>query len=285
VKLNETTLNIQTTTLIVPVSVIIPCYCCADTICRAIDSVLAQTSLPAEVILVDDHSRDNTLSVIQVLEQEHKGWIRVLALNANVGSAGARNVGWDEARYPYIAFLDADDTWHPEKIQNHYEYMIKNNDVDVSGHQCNPLINGEKPLDIPKKPIVTEIRTVSLVFKSCFSTPTVMLKRNIPLRFNQSKRYAEDIFLWQQIAFIGLQIRRIESPLAYVHKALYGEGGLSAQLWRMEKGELCNFVDLYRIGNINSPLFFAATVFSLIKYVRRVIVSLSRCLIKKYFYW
>lgn len=100
-----------------------------------------------------------------------------------------------------------------------------------------------------------------------------MLNSRIPFRFPNERRYAEDAYLWQKIAFSGLPIVRIEAPLVQYYKALYGEGGLSAQLWRMEKGELRNFMALYRAGGINFILFIVAAAFSILKYVKRLAVT------------
>ena len=64
-----------------PVSVVIPCYRCADTIARALASVAAQTLVPEEVILVEDGSPDSTLERLRQLEESHeRGWIRIVAL-------------------------------------------------------------------------------------------------------------------------------------------------------------------------------------------------------------
>src|SRR5699024_8519197 len=99
-----------------PVSVIIPCYRCADVISRAIESLSGQSWLPKEVILIDDASDDNTLEALHKLQTEHKaGWIRVHSMSKNGGPGVARNMGWDLAAENYIAFLDSDDIWHPRK--------------------------------------------------------------------------------------------------------------------------------------------------------------------------
>lgn len=269
---------------IVPVSAVIPCFRCSKTIGRAVTSIAQQTIKPAEVILVDDASGDGTLSVLQELSQAYPGWIKVLRLSENRGAASARNAGWEAASQPYIAFLDADDEWHPEKLRIQYEYMCSNPEVAVSGHQCMWLHDSEVPPDTPLILITSKIEPISLIFRNCFSTPTVMLKRNIQFRFSDNKRYCEDLYLWQQIAFAGLPVMRMESPLAYIHKAPYGEGGLSAQLWEMEKGELGNFVALYQAGHINWLLFIAVTGFSLLKYVKRLVVTWinrTACLLRR----
>lgn len=252
------------------VSVIIPCYQCKDSIGRAVSSIFKQTLRPSEIILIDDASNDGTLEVLHELVKKYPDWIKLIDLKINVGAAGARNKGWTAAIQPYIAFLDADDSWHPEKIRIQYEYMLANQSVAVSGHCCDVFNRRDAYFNIPPALFVKKIEPISLVFKNCFSTPTVMLKQELPFRFSEDKRFAEDFYLWQQIAFAGLLISRIELPLAYVYKKLYGEGGLSAQLWKMEKGELDNFHRLYASGVISGGLFYIGYSFSFLKFLKRI---------------
>lgn len=255
---------------------IIPCYRCKDSIGRAVNSILQQTLLPCEVILVDDASHDGTLEVLHELAKQYPGWLKVIELNLNSGAAGARNKGWAAAAHPYIAFLDADDSWHPEKIRIQYGHMLANESIAMSGHLCDIYKYRNVYLSCPVVLNTRKIKPISLIFKNCFWTPTVMLKRDIPFRFTKSKRFAEDFYLWQQIAFSGLLVTRIELPLAYVYKKLYGEAGLSAQLWEMEKGELNNFVRLYKTGILSVVLFFIAYSFSFLKFSKRFIVNFFR---------
>jgi glycosyltransferase involved in cell wall biosynthesis len=258
------------------VSVVIPCFRCAETIDRAVASVASQTLKPAEVILIDDASGDGTLTVLNQLAQQYVGWIKVVSLNENQGAASARNAGWAVAQQPYIAFLDADDTWHADKLHIQYAYMRDNQNVAISGHQCIWLRDGEAAPVISTTPLITQISANNLLFKNCFSTPAVMLKRDVLFRFSEAKRFAEDLYLWQQNAFAGLLIVRLEVPLAYIHKAPYGEGGLSGNLWQMEKGELDNYVQLHRAKRIGWVMFWIASVFSWVKFGRRLLLSAVR---------
>jgi glycosyltransferase involved in cell wall biosynthesis len=101
-----------------PVSVVIPCYRCKATIDDAINSIVAQTLPPAEIVLVDDCSGDGTAEVLQNIADSYQaGWIKVIALPANAGPSRARNTGWEQAKQPYVAFLDADDCWAPHKLE------------------------------------------------------------------------------------------------------------------------------------------------------------------------
>src|SRR5262245_4665161 len=119
----------------VPVSAVIPCYRCRGTIHRALDSVAAQTALPREVILVDDCSADGTAEAIGRIASEYPdGWVRVLTLPVNGGPGRARNAGWDAAAQPYVAFLDADDSWHRSKLEIQYGWMRANPHVVLTGH-------------------------------------------------------------------------------------------------------------------------------------------------------
>lgn len=96
----------------VTISVVIPAYNAASTIAAAIESALAQTRPPDEIIVVDDGSKDDTASVV-----ERFGTAVRLVRQANAGCGQARNTGVREARGSWLAFLDADDTWLPTKLE------------------------------------------------------------------------------------------------------------------------------------------------------------------------
>ncbi len=98
------------------VSVVIPAYNRAHTIGRAIESALAQTRRPAEVIVVDDRSTDDTREVLADW-QRRQPLVRPVFRATNGGPAGARNAGVTAARGDVIAFLDSDDVWLPEHLE------------------------------------------------------------------------------------------------------------------------------------------------------------------------
>jgi len=93
-----------------PISAVIPAYNSAPTLARAIASIRAQTRPLAEIIVVDDGSSDHTARVARNLGA-------VVVEQANAGSGGARNTGIQTASQPWIALLDADDEWLPEKLE------------------------------------------------------------------------------------------------------------------------------------------------------------------------
>ena len=94
------------------VSVVIPAYNAAHYIASAIESALAQTTAPREIIVIDDGSTDDTRAIVE----RFGGDVRYV-IQQNRGVSAARNNGIDQSRSKYVAFLDADDTWLPVKIE------------------------------------------------------------------------------------------------------------------------------------------------------------------------
>ncbi len=104
------------------VTIITPCYNSADFIGPTINSVLDQTYTNWELIIIDDKSKDNSCHVIEEYTKQHSK-IRLIKLEQNGGVSNARNVGLEEAKGKYIAFLDSDDIWLKEKLAKQVAYM------------------------------------------------------------------------------------------------------------------------------------------------------------------
>jgi glycosyltransferase involved in cell wall biosynthesis len=103
------------------VSVIIPAYNAEAWIVETVSSALAQTYTPVEIIVVDDTSKDGTLRALESFKRR----IRVLQNTTNLGVSGSRNRGIATAAGHYIALLDHDDLWHPEKISRQMDLFQK----------------------------------------------------------------------------------------------------------------------------------------------------------------
>lgn len=262
-----------------PVSVIIPSYNCADTIERAIKSVASQTLLPAEVLIIDDGSDEKTKKAIESVKDEFGELlpINVITFSSNRGPSAARNAGWDAATQPYIAFLDADDSWHPQKIELQYKWMKEHPEVAMCGHGWE-WRKSKKNKDIfnIREIKVKRINLFELLVKHYFLTPTVMMKKNLPFRFDNNLRHTEDHALWLQMVGKDYLTYYLEPPLAYLHKAPYGEGGLTRNLWAVEKNELKVFKKLRDDGIINHPVWIIVSIFSILKFIRRLIIVTVR---------
>jgi glycosyltransferase involved in cell wall biosynthesis len=256
----------------VPVSVVIPCYRCAQSIERAVASVAFQTALPMELILVDDASGDDTWAVLTRLEKEHPGLVKLLRLVENQGAGSARNAGWAAASQPFIAFLDADDAWHPKKIEIQYAYMRANPDVALCGHGHRMLKENVLPSWKVRPGPVRPIRKWALMRSNRFVTPSAMLRSDVKPRFVDRQRYMEDHMLWLKIVCSGGRVVKLSEELAAIYKEPFGITGLSAQVWLMERGDLGNYRRLYVDNSIGSYQLAALGAYSALKYVRRLMI-------------
>lgn len=132
------------------VSIIMPTYNCGRFISESIRSVLAQTYKNWELIIVDDCSTDNTAAVVSSFSDER---IQYYHNEHNSGAAITRNKALREARGRWMAFLDSDDLWLPEKLEKQLAFMQQNNyafsyheygEIDESGEKTGVYVSGKK---------------------------------------------------------------------------------------------------------------------------------------------
>lgn len=135
------------------VSIIMPSFNTGKYIDKAIESVLAQTYVNWELIIVDDCSIDNTDEVVEKYINDKR--IRYLKNDNNSGAAVSRNRALTEAKGKWIAFLDSDDLWVPEKLMLQINYMEKNNyhfsytnyiEIDENGNENGIRVTGPKKI-------------------------------------------------------------------------------------------------------------------------------------------
>ena len=107
------------------VSIVVPVYNSEKFILDTIDTVEKQSYKNWELIFVDDCSKDNSTKIIKErIKDDNK--IKLIELKKNSGAATARNVGIDESKGSYIAFLDSDDLWKKEKLENQLAFVKEN---------------------------------------------------------------------------------------------------------------------------------------------------------------
>ena len=258
----------------VSVSVIIPCYQCTSTIQRAVDSVAQQSLLPREVILVDDASDDETLEMLYSIQKSYgSNWVKVLSLKTNGGPSLARNAAWELVDSSYVAFLDADDSWHPQKIEIQFSWMHAHSEVELTGHLMAFRKSNEKNTHEISSVVTIPLSKTRFLLSNQFSTPTVMMRSNSKFRFDEKQRYAEDYLLWLTVLFSSLStVFLIEENLAYMYKAAYGESGISNDLWAMEKGELSAYKKIYDMEYIKRYEYWLLSCSSFIKFLRRIVI-------------
>lgn len=114
------------------ISVVIPTFNRGHIVARAIKSVLQQTFKPLEIIVVDDGSTDNTTEVLKSYDAKIK-----IIHQENRGVSAARNAGIAMASAEWIALLDSDDEWLPDKLSNHKIFLEKHKEYDI--FQCEEI--------------------------------------------------------------------------------------------------------------------------------------------------
>ena len=114
------------------VSVVIPAYNASSTLAETLQSVLAQTAQPEEILIIDDQSQDDTRKIVEGYQRAHPQ-VRLIEHDRNQGVTATRNTGIAAAKGTWIAFLDADDLWVPDKLRKQLEYAAQHPDLDAIG--------------------------------------------------------------------------------------------------------------------------------------------------------
>jgi len=198
------------------VSVVIPFYNQPKKTINAIKSVLNQSYKKIEIILVNDASTEDVSEVFKFAEK-HKS-IKLINTEKNGGPAVARNIGIRAATSEYIAFLDADDEFLIDKIQNQLFEMSKHN-LDIS---YTPYIRrSEGNDDVVMSGFEMSGIVVPRIIASCpIATPTVIIRRTIltenNIFFDEKIRIGEDTCLWLEIAKRH-EILLVDEPLTVVN--------------------------------------------------------------------
>lgn len=149
------------------VSIIMPNYNCGKYVAETIESVLAQTYENWELIFVDDCSTDNSMDIVKSFQDDR---IRIFQNEKNSGAAITRNRALQEAKGRWIAFLDSDDLWTPDKLQKQVVFM-KDNGYVFSYTEYVKIDEKSKPLHIyvsgPK--IVTKRKMYNYGYPGCLT--------------------------------------------------------------------------------------------------------------------
>ena len=203
------------------VSVVIPLYNKEKYIERSITSVLSQTHNYFEIIVVNDGSTDGGPEKVAEIKDDR---IRILTQD-NLGESAARNKGISEAKYELIAFLDADDQWEPEFLENCVRIAEKFPDIGMIGVAFKIIAPKEKIIYPQYKYVPVEEGVIEDFFKAAFKrdpvcSSSVVVRKEVFVNlggFTVGLRYGADTFMWIKIAF-NYQVYFIKKFLAVVYE-------------------------------------------------------------------
>jgi glycosyltransferase involved in cell wall biosynthesis len=222
------------------VSVIIPVYGVEQYIAATVKSVLEQTYKSFELLIIDDGSPDKSIEVCQQFTDPRIKIIR----QQNRGLAGARNTGIRHAQGDYLAFLDADDLWLPEKLEKHVEHLENSPAVGVSFSRSAFIDEAGNPLGIYQMPKLTGLTPGYVLCRNPISNgSTPVIRREVfeairfqdnlygtveDFYFDDNFIHQEDIECWIRIAIqTDWQIEGIPEALTLYR---VNSGGMSAKL-------------------------------------------------------
>lgn len=223
------------------ISVIIPTYNRVERLSRAIRSVVNQTFPAGECIVVDDGSGDTTREVVEGIKGQSAVPL-VYYYQDNAGASAARNRGIAVSRYPFIAFLDSDDWWLPQKLEQQYQAMCDSPAYLISHtreiwYRHGKRVNQKKKHDPPQGDIFSPSLRMCMVGMS-----TVMVRRECFERFGMfDERFpcCEDYDLWLRMS--------CRIPFLRVREALTcKDGGREDQLSAIYRQGM----DVYRIRSL-----------------------------------
>lgn len=218
-------------------SVVIPAYNAGNSLPAAIESCLAQTLPAHEIIIVDDASTDDTEAIAQQYEQ-----VTLLQQLENAGPSAARNKGWDAATGDVIAFLDADDVWHPDKLKVLSAIFTDYGHIQYLGHSY--VVNEFEEIDTETLRVSHE-GYWSVIARNPYQPSCIAVRRQLLDRFDESYRYCEDHELSIRMAHIYAS-HWLDMPLTKLGRPQLSAGGASGNTWEMRKGELRLYSSIYK---------------------------------------
>lgn len=211
------------------ISIVIPAYNSEKYIAEAIESAMSQVAIEFEIIVINDGSTDTTMNVVS----NYKQHIRIINQD-NSGPAAARNNGVSNAKGQYIAFLDSDDLWLPEKLMVQFRKIndgypiVYSNRFNIGEIRDLPKIQSEI-IEFPEGKIWNKLLNGNMI-----TTSSVIIKKDIFEEFNGFREelpYCEDWDLWLRCAEkydIGFN----KEPLV---KYRIHDGGVSKNFVKMHK--------------------------------------------------
>lgn len=191
------------------ISVVIPCYNAGAFLAEAIDSVLGQTYAPAEVIVVDDGSTDDSAATAA----GYGAPVRVIR-QANRGESTARNRGMDEARGEWVALLDADDVWEAGKLEAQIEAVRGDSQVGCVHTDFRYFGLCEKTPPVPEGVRRSDLRVSTMLLRRQVKASTALVRRSLPVRFPEWTQRAEDMIYFADLARRGVKFVFLDSVLA-----------------------------------------------------------------------
>lgn len=259
------------------VSIIIPMYNAEKTIVKTLNSVKSQIfNGRFEIFIINDGSTDNSQDIVEKYISENPAMNIQFFRQENKGVSSARNIGLKKAKGKFIALLDADDEWLPQKTQTQLDIFHQNLEIDFLA-SCRKNHIPKFPYHVNEKKL-SKISFRKLLFRNETQPSTVIFRKEILEKigyFNENQRYAEDVNFWLRVSkTFKMYLTAHQLTIADGGKRTFGVAGLSANLPMMHRGFIANLKFCLKQKWINLPEFYLYVVFYKLKYLVLLIRSL-----------
>ena len=228
------------------VSIVMPAYNCEKYIVDAINSIIAQTYSNWELLVLDDGSRDNTLkSIEKIIRTDSR--IKSMPNEKNIGVSATRNRGIELSSGDWIAFLDSDDMWEPEKLEKQFELVEKEGAEFLFTGSSYINQYGEPYegiFEIPEKVTYKKLRHQNVI--SCSS---VLIKKKYFKNIKMEKdEIHEDYAVWLRILKLGITAFGVNQPLLIYRISKKSKSGNKIKTIKMTYN-VFRFVGINPIGS------------------------------------
>lgn len=258
------------------ISVVIPMYNSRETIIKSLNSIKCQTALDkiVEIIVVNDGSTDDSLEVVKKYKELNPSLPIVIIDKPNGGVSTARNEGMRIAKGDWIALLDSDDEWLPNKIEYQYDIISNNPEIDFLGGGFD---SADLRILFRKIKGLYKANINDLCVKFFPSPSTAIFKKRIFEEiggFDQNQRYAEEGSYFMKIC-LKYNYFFVSELFAFsaTSKPCFGYSGLSCDLKKMHEGNLKNIKELRDKKIIGANFYVFLRYFYWLKYLRRIIIT------------
>jgi len=245
------------------ISIIIPVYNGSRFLEQTIISAIKQTYTDIEILLIEDCSTDNTLEIAEMLSEKFSA-ITLLKNQKNIGVAKSRNRGIEIAKGEYIAFLDSDDLWQPQKLEKQINLLKKSN-ADLC-YTAYSFVN-EYTQPIKKTYLVPEAVTLKkLLSENVIGLSTVLIKKSAVKQTRMTNKFAhEDYVFWLGLLKNGCKAIGINEPLMQYRLSDQNRSGnkkrAAQSRWRIYR-------DFMQMNILSSACYFVSYVLhGIIKYL------------------
>lgn len=245
------------------VSIIVPAYCASKHIEETIKSVVSQTYFEWEMLIIDDCSTDNTSKIVNHWCKKDIR-IKLYSMSINSGPAAARNMGLKNAKGRWIAFLDSDDYWLPEKLESSLKFSKKNNAAIIFTGFRRINSDGSKVGQYISVPYTLNYR--DLLGNTAIATSTVLIDKEKLSEIKMKAVYYDDFVCFLEVLKMGFTAYGLDDDLMR-YRIVNGS---------ISRNKFHSAIEVWNVYRNIEKLSLTLSIWSFLNYTIRALMKYSR---------